>query len=295
MDARPPLPEEMIELPLGLNGLRGWKIATPFCRALVSQQGAQLLEFQAVGKKPLLWLSEQAAYAPGRAIRGGIPLCFPWFGPHPQDPAKPAHGFARSQRWALAGAETVGETLQLSFRLAASPETRALWPHEFIATLTMILGRTLTLQLMVENTGGQDFRFCFAFHSYFPVGDIRQTRVEGLEGCQYIDQLAPDRAPRRQSQPIRFEAETDRIYLHTPDRYCLVDEDQGQAVRITAQGCRSVVVWNPWDAKAASLADMADAAWQHMVCVESGNLESDAIVLPAGASKAFSILLESEA
>lgn len=295
MDASRPLSDTITEVALGTAGLRGWKITTPVCRALVSQQGAQLLEFQALGRKPLLWLSPRAHFQPGKAIRGGVPLCFPWFGPHPVDSRLPAHGFARTRDWTLAQADTAGDALQLAFTLHSDAQTRALWPHDFVATLVMILGRTASLQLHVANTGTEDFRFGFALHSYFPVTDIRQARVDGLEGVEYIDQLHAGRARFRQEGPLRFTGETDRIYLHAPSECCLADEAGGQAIRICAPDCRSIVAWNPWQDKAARLADMAPEGWQGMVCVESGNVEDDQVTLPAGASKVFSLLLESEA
>ncbi|MCD6061006.1 MAG: D-hexose-6-phosphate mutarotase [Moraxellaceae bacterium] len=294
MEAAVTLPEEMQLLPLGDAGLAGWKIATPHCRALVSIQGAQVLEFQAVGRKPLLWLSDTATYVPGKAIRGGIPLCFPWFGPHPDDPGKPAHGFARTLDWQLAQVERKPEALLLHFRLASSAATRALWPHDFEATLQISLGRVLQLQLEVTNTSAAEFSFGFAFHSYFPVSDIRQVQVEGLDGTPCIDQLNPARTPQTQQGPVRFAGETDRIHLHTGGELCLVDAAVDQAVRISAPACRSAIVWNPGPAKAARLGDMPATAWQHMACVECGNVESDRVSLPPGAAKLFTLQLESE-
>lgn len=295
MDSLPPSPAEFSPTPLGPDGLTGWQVRTALCRALISRQGAQVLAFQAVGKKPLLWCSERAAYRPGTAIRGGIPLCFPWFGPHPADPGRPAHGFARLRDWALVTAEKRGELLHLAFRLESDGATHALWPHDFRATLGMTLGRSLSLQLHVENTGSTDFRFGFAFHSYLPVADIQRTLVEGLDGTLYIDQLHPGRARRRQQGPLRFAGETDRIYLHAPAQCLVCDEAGGQALRLSASGCRSVIVWNPWQEKTARLADMAPAAWRGMVCVESGNVADDEVGLPAGASKVFALRLEGEA
>lgn len=294
MDATRPLPPALTEVALGSEGLRGWRVATPLCQALVSEQGAQLLAFQAIGRKPLLWLSPRARFSPGVAIRGGIPLCFPWFGPDPAG-AGPAHGLARQRNWSLAGAEMAGELLQLTFTLADDDATRALWPHAFRLTLVMLLGRTASLQLHVANTGTRDFRFAFALHSYFPVADIRRTRITGLEGVEYIDQLHAARARARHAEPLRFSGETDRIYVHASGECCLVDEAGGQAIRIHAPDCRSVVAWNPWAGKTARLADMAADGWQGMACVESGNVADDEVTLPAGASKVFSLLLEGEA
>lgn len=293
MDAAVPLPEVMQPVALGSAGLAGWKIATPYCRALVSAQGAQVLEFQAVGKKPLLWLSDAAVYQPGRAIRGGIPLCFPWFGPAPGG-SGPAHGFARLLDWQLTEAENKPDALHLQFRLAASPATRAFWPQDFEATLGLSLGRVLQLQLAVANTGASAFSFSFAFHSYFPVSDIRRAQVDGLDGTPWLDQLDPQRTQHVQQGPVGFAGETDRLHLHTAGEYCLVDGASGQAVRLSAPACRSAIIWNPGPEKTARLGDMAPNAWQGMACVECGNVGADAVSLPPGAAKLFTLLLENE-
>lgn len=292
MPATPPLPAGLTPIALGGQGLRGWEISTPACHAVVSQQGAQVLEFQASGKPPLLWCSPLATRQPGKAIRGGIPLCFPWFGPHPNDAAKPAHGFARQRNWTLSAAGLAGESLQLEFTLSADAATRALWPHDFIATLRMTCGRQLALQLTVANTGLEPFGFGFAFHTYFPLADSRQARVEGLADSLCIDQLAPGRARHRQEGAVRFNGETDRIYLHTSGTCHLVDEGREQTLRIQAPDCRSVIAWNPGPEKTARLADMPPDAWREMACVETGNVEDDAPILPPGAARAFSLLIE---
>jgi glucose-6-phosphate 1-epimerase len=278
---------------LGNAGLTGWKIATPHCRALISSQGAQVLEFQAVGKRPLLWLSEAAVYQPGRAIRGGIPLCFPWFGPAP-DGAGPAHGFARQLAWELTQAENRPDALHLQFHLGASPATRALWPHDFEATLGLTLGRVLQLQLAVSNTGATPFSFTFAFHSYFPVSDIARAQVDGLDGTPWRDQRDPARTQHIQQGLVNFAGETDRLHLHATGEYCLLDAAGGQAIRLSAPACRSAIVWNPGPEKAARLGDMAPDAWRGMACVECGNVDSDAVTLPPGAAKLFTLLLENE-
>lgn len=295
MDAPFPLPEGMTEAALGHAGLHGWRIATEACDALVSAQGAQLLAFQARGKDPLLWLSAQATYTPGKAIRGGIPLCFPWFGPHPTNPAKPAHGFARQREWTLAAAATTGDGIELDFQLCADAATRALWPHDFLATLRMSLGSTLSLQLSVTNTGRDNCHLSFAFHSYFPLTDCREARVEGLEGSAFINQLRPGPDREHQDGPLRFDGETDRIYLHTAGRCRLVDEVRGRVLGISAPDCRSVIAWNPGAAKTARLGDMAPDAWRGMACVETGNIGDDAITLSAGAARAFTLSFEQEA
>lgn len=295
MESSSVLPTGLTEISLGDHGLRGWQVDTRLCRARISQQGAQLLEFQARGREPLLWLSPRATFIPGKAIRGGIPLCFPWFGPHPGRPDLPAHGFARQRDWQLTEASATSDALQLEFSLVSDAGTRALWPHDFAATLRMRLGRSVALQLTIANTGSQEFRFEFALHSYFPLTASRAARVEGLDGSLCLDQLDPTREHQHQQGELRFQGETDRIFLHTSGQYCLVDERSERILRIDAPDCRSVIAWNPGPGKTARLADMPPEGWQIMACVESGNVEADAVTLAPGAARAFGLRLEDQA
>lgn len=270
---------------LGPQELPGWRIENPHCRALISTQGAQVLSFQTGTEPPLLWLSEQAVYAPGKAIRGGIPLCFPWFGPHPDDHSKPAHGFARNRPWQLTQATQGATGHRLVFALRADAATLALWPHAFLAELMIELGRELQLTLTVHNTGPQPFTFTHAFHSYFPVAAIEHACVDGLDGSQCIDQLALARTPTPHHGPVRCQGETDRIYVGAGGRY-RIKAPPGGGIRIGAPGCHSAIVWNPGQAKTARLGDMAADAWRGMICVECGNVESDTVTVAAGASAA---------
>jgi glucose-6-phosphate 1-epimerase len=278
-----PLPAGLREVRLGESGLCGWVIETAQCEALVSAQGAQLLEFRPQGEAPLLWRSPTAFLVPGKAIRGGIPLCFPWFGPHPENPGLPAHGFARTRDWTLQSASADEDAVHLILALEADAASRDLWPFDFRAELQMTLGRRPMLELQVRNTGSRRFRFTFAFHSYFPLQDSRRARVEGLEGATRIDQLDAQRRRRRQHGPLRFDGETDQVFLGVTRDVCLVDEAGGSRIRLSAPDCRSVVAWNPGPEKTARLPDMAPESWSGMACVESGNVEEDAVELAPGA------------
>lgn len=277
------LPPGLREVAIGTAGLAGWAIETPHCEALVSAQGAQLLEFRPSGGQPLLWRSPAAVLAPGKAIRGGIPLCFPWFGPSLGNPALPSHGFARTRTWTLEAADAHRDTISLLLALESDTASRDLWPYDFRAELQLTLGRHPALEFRVRNTGGTPFRFTFAFHSYFPLSDSRRAHVTGLEGATRIDQLDPQRRRGRQPGPLRFEGETDLVFLGVERELGLADEVEGSLTRLTAPGCRSVVAWNPGPEKAARLADMLPGGWSGMACVECGSVEDDAIELAPGA------------
>lgn len=284
------LPAGVTEIPLGENGLRGLQVETPLCSAVLSLQGAQLLQFQATGKSPLLWLSEDAIFKPGKSARGGIPLCFPWFGTH-ADTDKPAHGFARHRQWTLISASRDGDTVTLELELQSDAETKKLWPHDFIARQTLTLGRGITLTLKVENSGTFPFRFTFAQHSYFPVSDITRTRVDGLECHPYFDALQDWKILESEAAGIRFAAETDRVYEGAGGHYRIVDEAATTAIAIASDDCKSAIVWNPWIEKNARMGDMGVEGWRSMLCVESGNTGSDGITLAAGEQRAFTLKL----
>ena len=284
------LPAGITEIPLGENGLRGLQVETPLCSALISLQGAQLLQFQATGKTPLLWLSEDAVFKPGKSARGGIPLCFPWFGTH-ADTDKPAHGFARHRLWALSSAQRDGGIITLELELQDDANTRKLWPYAFRAKQTLTLGKEITLTLAVKNRGDAPFQFTFAQHSYFPVSDITRTRVDGLEGHPYFDALQDWKVIESEKDGIRFAAETDRVYEAASGHYRIVDEVAGTAITIASDDCKSAIVWNPWIEKNARMGDMGTDGWRGMLCVESGNTGSDRITLAAGEQRAFTLTL----
>ncbi|MGH8493054.1 MAG: D-hexose-6-phosphate mutarotase [Moraxellaceae bacterium] len=286
------LPAGITEVSLGDAGLRGLRIETPLCTALLSLQGGQLLQFQPIGKAPLLWLSEDAIFRPGKSARGGIPLCFPWFGT-PADKDKPAHGFARHRLWTLTRAQRDGDTVTLELTLHDDADTKKLWPHAFLATQTLTLGSDITLTLSVENRDENPFSFTFAQHSYFPVSDITRTRVEGLEGRPYFDALQDWKILESEAGGIRFAAETDRVYEGASGHYCIVDEAEGKRIVIASDDCKSAIVWNPWSEKNARMGDMGAEGWRGMLCVESGNTGKDGITLAAGEQRRFTLKLAS--
>lgn len=263
------------------------EIDTPACTALVAMQGAQVLRMQPARQSPLLWCSPGAVFVPGKSVRGGIPLCFPWFGAHPENPAFPAHGFARTRTWRLLSAtressHSDGEVGELVFELTDDDVTRTLWPHPFVARMTYRFSGVLDAAFSVENTGRESLAFGFALHSYFPVSDIDAVRVEGLEGIPFTDKLVPESRLVTESDAVRIGAEIDRVYVNAPGHYRLVDEIAATRLGIRAENCRSAVVWNPWQEKAARLGDVPGDAWRHMLCVECGNVGAQDVVLRAG-------------
>ena len=250
--------------------------------AEVYLQGAHVTAWAPTGGRSALWMSSLSRYAPGTALRGGVPICFPWFGPHASDPTAPAHGFARRVDWQLAAAHEEGDDVVLAFRLTDTEATRSsAWPHRFEAVYTVTVGSRLTLSLQVTNRDSVPVLFEEALHTYLSVPDIRSTRITGLESAVFQDRvLGPGLLPG-ETGPLRFGAETDRLY---PCTTAPVTVDGG-AGRITmAKDCsNATVVWNPWTVKAAAMADVGQDEWTGMVCVEACNVREASVRLSPGA------------
>ena len=258
------------------------EIHTTQASARVALQGAHLLSWQPAGTGPVIWVSKAAVFEPGKAVRGGVPVCWPWFGPRD---GLPMHGFARTRLWQMreASMDAAGQ-LFLRLGLQDNDDTRALWNHAFDLELVITLGATLNLKLISRNTGDQVFTITDALHTYFCVGDIQHTAVQGLDDCDYLDKVQ-NFARARQSGAVEFTGETDRIYVDTTADCVIVDPVQQRNIRINKTGSSSTVVWNPWREK--TFADMAAGEYQQMLCVETCNAGPDQITLAPGQSHAL--------
>lgn len=250
--------------------------------ARIALHGAHVLHFQPAGEAPLLWLSETAVFREGKAIRGGIPICWPWFGPDPSGQNRPAHGFARDRFWTLDQVQHEPQSgTQLQFSLPASEVIRALWPHPFKLSLAVSVGRRLELRLRMQNLGDTTMRCSGALHSYFSVTDIANTRVSGLDGRPYLDQL-DGHARKLQKGEITIAREVDRIYVDTPDTVTIDDAGHQRQIEISKRGSLSTVVWNPWIEKSAGMNDFPPEGHRQMLCVETSNAAHDEIWLAPG-------------
>jgi len=280
---------------LGPGGLPVAEITNPHASATIVLQGGHILAFQPHDQEPVLWVSRFSAYKAGQAIRGGIPVCWPWFGPHPTDPDKPGHGFARVMPWTVQAAQTLaGGATQLQLGLADHADTHILWPHAFELKILVTIGPELQIALITHNAGEQAFVCGAALHSYFRVSQVADVVIHGLEGGIYLDKVDQMRR-KTQSGPVTLTSETDRIYLDSTQD-CLID-DSGLArrIRIAKQGSRSTVVWNPWAAKAHSMADFGDHEYTEMVCVETANAAEDVVTVPSGGAHHLQAVISVEA
>jgi glucose-6-phosphate 1-epimerase len=266
------------------NGLIRANITTPACTAELYLQGAHLTQWQPNGHDPVLFLSERSLFTLGKAIRGGIPLIWPWFGARTATPESPrtdgpSHGFARTSDWQLAFAALSGDDLILTLTLSPTETSRALGFDNFQLAYQLTLGAELKLQLTVANLADTPLHFEEAFHSYLSVGDALQISLIGLSDTHYLDKTEDFARKRQSSVPLTITCETDRVYFDTLVPVVLVDPVFHRRITIDKSNSRNTVVWNPWSTLSAKLPDMTPTNWQAMTCIETANVAENAITL----------------
>jgi glucose-6-phosphate 1-epimerase len=273
------------------GGLPVAEIRNSYAAASVAVQGGHVITFQPHGQQPVLWVSSLSAFALGKTIRGGIPVCWPWFGSHPTDPSKPFHGFVRAAIWQVRGA-SVGpaDATEIRLGLTESEASLAIWPHAFDLEIVVTVGAQLHIELIARNPGDQPFVSGGALHSYYTVGDVRRIAIGGLDGCDYLDKVEGFKR-KTQHGPITIEGETDRVYLDTAAACVIADPALDRRIGIAKAGSRTTVVWNPWAEKARQLADFGDEEYLSMVCVETANADTDvALVAPGGEHRLSAVI-----
>ena len=236
------------------------------------------------GNRPaqeVLFISSKSRWEDGRAIRGGVPISFPWFAARADDPSAPAHGFVRTIAWTLESILQAGDSVTVSMSTQNNDNTKKWWPADFLLVHRATFGSELTMELEVRNTGANPLQFEEALHAYFRVGQIDKARVNGLSGFQYVDKTDANRRKTQQG-PIAIVSATDRVYLNTNDAIELEDAGLRRRLRIAKENSFTTVVWNPWIEKAKALPDLGDAQWMNMICIEPSNVSDSAVVLMPG-------------
>lgn len=246
----------------------------------IALNGAHVTDWIPEGHDPVLYMSADAILETGKPIRGGIPVCWPWFGPHPTDSTKPAHGFVRQMAWEVDVARESDSGVDIVLKLQDSAATRAFWPHSFQVRLHVHMGATLLVSLQAQNTGSSAWTMTGALHTYFNVEDVRKISIHGLHGTQYVEgRLSPDKRP--QSGTIIIDQEVDRMYIS--DATVIVhDPLWKRELVIEKAGSLATVVWNPWIEKSKRLADLPDEAYPEFLCVEAANAGEDVVTVQPG-------------
>ncbi|MCB1791099.1 MAG: D-hexose-6-phosphate mutarotase [Gammaproteobacteria bacterium] len=276
------------EFTAGPGGLPQLHVSNQAANARISIYGGQVLSYTPrTADADLLYLSTKAHYAPGKAIKGGVPICWPWFGAHPTDSSRPAHGFARNMPWVVyAVTDRSPSCTRVALRLTDTADTQSLWPHRFILELELDIGVELAMTLTTHNAGNAPFTITQALHTYFATASIDATRVTGLDGHRYLDKTQGF-SEQLQDGDVRFDSEVDRIYQGVSSPLQIHDDARGRVVHIQAQNSRTAVVWNPWREIGAAMSDLDDEAYRRFVCVETANAADD--VIEVGAGDSFSL------
>ena len=260
------------------SGLMRATISTPLANGEIYLQGAHITQWTPSGHRPVLFMSPRSFFEPGKAIRGGVPIIFPWFGNRCDGKPGPAHGFARSAVWTFESSRVRDD--------GAVEIVLILQPAEMAATVrfTAAFGTTLDMALEVSNTGLTPLRFEEALHTYFAISDIHDVAIHGLEGTTYIDKTDGLSRKVQPAEPIRIGKETDQVHVNTTSTCIIEDPAWQRRIQIDKTGSQSTVVWNPWSAKTAGMADMEANGWPGLVCIETANAADNAVALAAGES-----------
>lgn len=246
----------------------------PTSRCRIALHGATVLSFVPTGGDELFWLSESACLDGTRAIRGGVPICWPWFGQREEPHAGPLHGFASVCAFEVTRSFESPAGVGLELRLARAPETRAVWPHDCELTLRVVSGLSLEIELETRNTGGEEIVIGAALHSYFRVGAADRLGICGLAGHAYLDKVRDFARDIQRDEPA-IEGEIDRVYLESETPCSLEDPALGRRIEIHKRGSRTSVLWNPGAEKAAAMPDFDDQGFREMVCLEAANAFDD--------------------
>lgn len=259
------------------------ELSSEHSTALVSLYGAQVLSFIPTGHQDLLFVSKESFYHEGKAIRGGIPVCWPWFGSHPSEKDKPSHGFARLSHWQVIQTKSENGNVSIQLGLSDTEETRHLWPFSFNATLTITVGKSLTVELTTRNTGEQSFTVTGALHTYFKVSDSEKISIEGLRNTRYMDDVTRTEGIQKDGL-LTLKGEVDRCYLATASACMIDDPGYQRTIKVEKAESQTTVVWNPGANLAKQMKDLGDTEYSSMVCVESANAMDDLIYLNPGQS-----------
>jgi len=266
----------------GPNGLIYAEIKNDSASAQIFLHGAHITSFIPIGQEPVIFLSSLSQFEPDKAIRGGIPISWPWFADHPTDKTKPAHGFARTSVWQVRETQYFSkDETAITLGLTDNENTVLGWDYSFDLEITFRIGKKLNLELIMNNRADEDVTLSAAFHSYYCVQDLSDIAICGLEGCEYIDKVN-NFAKKTQDGLLTITRETDRIYLDTKSDCVIEDLGLSRKIRIEKSGSNSTVVWNPWMEKARQMKDLGDSDYDRFVCVETTNAGTDLITLAPG-------------
>jgi len=268
------------------GGLVRAVISTPHAEGDLYTQGAHVAHWTPGGLRPVLFTSSKSLFAPGKAIRGGVPIIWPWFGGRGGGLPGPAHGFARSTDWKIESTKLRPDgAVEIALVLTPNEASTALGYGAFKLRFRASFGKTFEMELETRNDGKEPLKYEDALHTYFAVGDISQTGVTGLEGTTFIDKTDGFKRKQHGAEPVKVAKETDQVHLNTQATCVIHDAAGGRKIVVEKSGSDSTVVWNPWTEKIKGMSDMAPDEWREFICVESCNAADHAVTLAPGQSR----------
>lgn len=266
----------------GKGGFPTIEINNEYAKAIISIYAGQVLSFQPLDQaEDLMFLSNKAYHQEGKAMKGGVPICWPWFGPDPEAKGRSSHGFVRNRLWQMRAVDTTQDgATKVTMGLVDTEETRKIWNYAFDFAIAITVGSSLTIELITRNTGKEAFSITQALHTYFKVGHISQVQVLGVENKTYIDKVDSGKQ-KTQTGAVTFSEECDRIYLNVPSELVIDDAALQRKIKIAATNSNTAIVWNPWATISANMADLEDQDYQNFVCVETANAANEVIEVAA--------------
>jgi len=277
----------------GNDGLPRVLVSGSFGHGEMYLHGAHVTSWKPAGKDEVLFISTKARWEEGQAIRGGIPICFPWFRAKADDPRAPAHGFVRTKTWQLKSIAETEAGISVTMFTESDEHTQRWWPGEFRLEHRVTFGSELSLELLCTNTGAAPLRFEEALHTYNRVADVERVRVQGLDSIRFLDNTDSNKE-KQQRGDVVMASQTDNAYLDTESPIDLFDPDMRRRIRLTKANSRTTVVWNPWREGAAGLRDLGDGEWKQFVCVEASNILDAAVNLAPGRQHRMTAVLNVE-
>jgi glucose-6-phosphate 1-epimerase len=274
----------------GHDGLPRIQITGSQVQGEMYLHGAQVTSWKPAGNGEVLFLSTQSRWQEGQAIRGGIPICFPWFRAKADDPKAPAHGFVRTRSWQVDSIAENAAGVLVTMSIESDEHTRRWWPGEFRLVHRVMFGPELTLELACTNTGRTDLRFEEALHTYNRVSDIANVRLQGLDGVQFLDNTDSNRA-KVQHGDVTIASATDNAFVGTQNDVDLIDPELRRHIRLEKANSLTTVVWNPWREGGARLGDLGDGEWTQFLCVEASNILDAAVTLAPGDTHKMTAIL----
>jgi len=265
----------------GNGGLPRIQITGPGAEGEMYLHGAQVTSWRPGGNDEVLFLSTKSRWHEGQAIRGGIPICFPWFRAKTDDPKAPAHGFVRTRSWQLESIVEEGRGVVVSMSIESDDQTRRWLPADFRLVHRVVFGPELILELACTNKGTKDLCFEEALHTYNRVSDVANVRLQGLAGVQFLDNTDSNIAKVQQGD-VTIASATDNAFMATKTDIDLLDPKFRRHIRLQKANSLTTVVWNPWSEGAARLGDLSDGEWTQFVCVEASNILAASVRLAPG-------------